>query len=241
MAEPTWLTSSAITQPEPYKHLSSTTVSGSSTTNIVLQSTTASADDNTWAFYHHLFMVMKYSCNTSADNEEICLELNNDSVQTTATETNYRGDSRRYQGSTQRNRSMSDTGSMSNIGGFGVYTANPSSAGTNGQGYFWNALVWFYNINQCSARNISGWSGGYCSGESPPSSSWNSYACGGYFNFTHGMQNEHTYNATNTDYIRGAYGVDPLTEIDIYISGGGNFIAGTSVDLYGVFWNMDET
>jgi hypothetical protein len=241
MAEPTWLTSSAITQPEPYKHLSTTTVSGSSTTNIVLQSTTASADDNTWAFYHHLFMIMKYSCNTSADNEEICFELNNDAVTTTAYLTNYRGDSAGYQGTTQRNGGGSSTGSLANIGGLGVYSTNPNAAGTNGQGYFWNARTWFYNINQCSARNVQSWYGGYTSSESPPSSDGNSYAMGAYSTFTHGLQNEHTYSASNTDYIRGAYGVDPLTEIDIYISGGGNFIAGTEVDLYGVFWKMDET
>ena len=267
MAEPTWMNSAGvITQPDAYKYLASNTVSGSTTTNIVFQ-TNDTADDGNWSFYKHLFMVGVYMVDSAttyaADGNEICIELNNDQSSKTdfsgswQLQSNWRNIGHGTRDTMQFNTSFGDSYDPgSTIGTLGDYSGAVSEVQGDTLQAPLMAWIWFYNHNSTQSKVMYTHYGGWTddSGSATPSSyidgpvrAWNCMVWG--------MQNEDTYSASNLNYVPGpgynygnttvsgtAYGktkgVEPITEIDLYVSDGENWIAPTRWDLYGVFPNM---
>ena len=260
MAEPTWMNSSGvITQPDAYKWLASNTVSGSTTTNVVFQ-TTNTADDNNWGFYKHLFMIGVYEADSatsySSGGNDVCIELNNDGTSNGSAApssiSNWRNFGYGYHDTNNVNNQFGDNYNPgSQIGTIG----DRSGAVSEIQGdtlqapfMFW---LWFYNHNSNQSKVMYTHYGGWTddSGGATPSN----YVDGpvrAYNTMLWGAQNEHTYSASNQHMIQGpgwnygstAYGksagTDPITEIDLYLSDGENWIAPSRFDLYGVFPNM---
>ena len=240
MAAPTWMTSSAITPPDPWVHLQTTTVSGSSTANVIFQ-TTDSNDVNNWEYYEHLVLVSIVHSQTSVNPTWFRVTLNDDtgtvSSGTYPTGTMIDRDYIHYH-SGNSNGSANSVGNSNNTQyEYGTIGGTDGAGRDGASGIHWGGWIsYFMNVNSTATKQIFNYGGKFDSAEAGPfiGSTW-----------WGGLVNNTGYQASNADGARPSRANGPITKIDLHVvdnSGTAvasqNFRAGSAFYLYGLHWDM---
>ena len=239
MAAPTWMTSSAITPPDPWVSLGSAHV-GAGSANIVFQ-TTDSNDVNNWEYYEHLVLVSIVASVSSTNPTWFRVTLNND----TGTP-----DSGTYPTGTMIDRnyihyhSGNSNGSPSHQGNtgntqyeYGTIGGTDGAGRDGASGIHWGGWVtYIMNVNSTATKQLFSFGGRFDSVESGPfigSTFWG------------GLVNADGYQGSNADTAKATQANGPITEIDLHVvdnSGSAvasqDFRGGSSFYLYGLHWDM---
>ena len=203
MAEPTWMTASTITQPDPWVHLSTSTASGGSTAALTF-TTTDSNDVNNWEYYRHLAVVLTFNSNsTDSAESHLRYHLGDDTYGTFDSGVTYpsgtpNGPSRNYWhylqgnfagwGSGTNGNASPSSGDANSRFNYGVASFAPTESAD-----YWAGVVhYFYDINSANAQMSMSYGGFFATSEKGPFLGCDMF----------GNENTYVFSGTNTELTR---------------------------------------
>ena len=250
MATPTWMTASTITQPDPWVHLSTSTVPGGGASALTF-TTTDGVDVNNWEYYQHLAVVLTYnSTSTSGSESQLRYHLGDDTYGDHPEPYDPGSD---YPDGTVQNGSRHwwhyHQGNFSGYGGGTHGNSSPSSsdaasrfqygmaahAPTESADYWAGVMHYFYDVNSANAKMSMSYGGFFAATEKGPFLGCDMFG------------NENTYIFSASNQARNKHDRTfhrPITKIQYSMNESNSpytaltFAEHSSASLYGLHWKM---